>query len=73
MQIDELLEKDPGTLQGPEALEDVGWDSLGIISFIALVDENLEYTVRPKELAQCKTVEDLLALVADRLSPVPAA
>lgn len=71
-QLDELLEKDPGTLQGPEVLEDVGWDSLGVISFIALVDEQFEYTVPPKELMKCKTVDDLLALVGDRLTPVAA-
>jgi acyl carrier protein len=68
--IEELLEKDAGTLEGPETLEDNGWDSLSVVSFIALIDEHLEYTVPPKRLAACKTVDDLVSLVADRLAPV---
>jgi len=40
------------------------------VSFIALIDEHLEYTVPPKRLAACKTVDDLVSLVADRLAPV---
>jgi acyl carrier protein len=69
LQIDDLLEQAPGTLQGPELLVDYGWDSLGVVSFIALVDEHFNYTVPPKQLALCKTVNDLLGLVGDRIVP----
>lgn len=64
-----LLEKDPGTLQGPEPLEAIGWDSLSVISFIALVDEEMGFTVNPSALAKCKTLNDVVTLVSDRLQP----
>lgn len=67
--IDELMEKDPGTLKGPELLEENGWDSLSVISFIALVDEHFGFTVSPAELAKCTRVEDLVSLVSGRLQP----
>ena len=60
-----LLERDPGTLQGPELLESIGWDSLSVISFIALVDEEMGFTVNPSALAKCKTLDDVMATVAD--------
>jgi len=67
--VDELMEKEPGTLAGPESLEEHGWDSLSVISFIALVDEQFGFTVPPVELAKCTRVDDLLALVGGRLQP----
>jgi acyl carrier protein len=72
LDLDALLETAPGTLQGTEALDDLLWDSLSVISFIALLVDRFDYNVPPKLLAQCKTVGDLLALVEDRLAPVAA-
>ena len=60
-ELDEMLELSPGTLSGDEALADVeGWDSLAVISFIALVDEKLGLVVEGEKLARAKTVADLL-------------
>lgn len=61
--LDEMLELPPGTLTGDETLDSLdSWDSLAVISFIALVDETLEIVVEGEKLAQAKTVNDLLAL-----------
>ncbi|WP_298370002.1 phosphopantetheine-binding protein [Azospirillum sp.] len=61
--LDEALELDPGTLTGEETLESLeSWDSLAVISFIALVDETMGVVVEGEKLAQAKTVADLLAL-----------
>jgi acyl carrier protein len=61
--LDEMLELPAGTLTGSEELDTLdGWDSLGVISFIALVDEKLNIVVEGEKLAQAKTVDDLLAL-----------
>ncbi|NYZ15434.1 acyl carrier protein [Azospirillum sp. RWY-5-1] len=61
--LDEMLELDPGTLTGTEELESLdNWDSLAVISFIALVDEKLGLVVEGEKLAKAKTVADLLAL-----------
>lgn len=61
--LDELLELEPGTLKGAEGLEDLdGWDSLGIISFMALADEYFGLSLQPRKITGCQTVEDLLGL-----------
>jgi acyl carrier protein len=60
-ELDEMLELTPGTLSGDEVLAEVdGWDSLAVISFIALVDEKLNLVVEGEKLARAKTVADLL-------------
>lgn len=39
--LDELLELPPGTLQGPEKLEEFeGWNSVAMLGVIALADQN---------------------------------
>ncbi|WP_029010441.1 acyl carrier protein [Azospirillum halopraeferens] len=61
--LDEMLELPSGTLTGNETLETLeGWDSLAVISFIALVDEKLGLVVEGEKLARARTVADLLAL-----------
>lgn len=61
--LDEMLELDEGTLTGDEELDSLdGWDSLAVISFIALVDEKLGIVVEGEKLAKAKTVADLLAV-----------
>lgn len=61
--LDEMLELDAGTLTGAEELESLdNWDSLAVISFIALVDEKLGLVVEGEKLAKARTVDDLMAL-----------
>ncbi len=61
--LDEMLELDDGTLTGAEELEAIdAWDSLAVISFIALVDEKLGHVVEGEKLVKAKTVQDLLGL-----------
>ncbi|HLW75391.1 MAG TPA: hypothetical protein VKS01_00375 [Bryobacteraceae bacterium] len=61
--FDEVLELPPGTLRGPELLEDYPlWDSTAMISFMALADSNNGVRLAPKQLAGCATVADLLQL-----------
>lgn len=63
--LDELVETPPGTLQGGEALADLpAWDSLGVVSFIALADEHFGLSLPPKEIAAATTVDDLVSLVS---------
>lgn len=65
--LDEVLELDAGTLQGDEKLEDVeNWDSLAVISYIALVDEQFGVVVDSEHLMQAKTVADLYNLAAQK-------
>ena len=45
-----------------------GWDSMASLLFIALVDERLGIALPDDKIAKVKTVNDLLALVSDRLT-----
>ncbi len=61
--LDELLELPPGTLRGPEKLEELdNWNSLAAVEFVGLVDEHFGVTLAPRSLAGCSTVEDLVKL-----------
>jgi acyl carrier protein len=44
-------------------LEEGGWDSLAVVSTIALIDDVYDVTVHPDRLGDCKTVGDIEALV----------
>lgn len=63
--LEEMLELDAGSLKGDEALADLEWNSLAVVSFIAIADEHLSATVSPSKLAQAETLTDVLALVED--------
>jgi acyl carrier protein len=68
-EIELALELPMGSLEGDEQLEDLPeWDSLAVISFIALVDEKLGLAVDGEKLANAQTVGDLLALVREKLA-----
>jgi acyl carrier protein len=63
-QLDELLELSAGTLKGGEKLEDLErWDSLAMVSFIALADEHFNMRLSPRQFVTCNTVNDLVQLV----------
>ena len=66
--IEEVIAVDPGTLDGTETLDQLGWDSLAVLVFIATVDERFGLDILPKELNKCKTVSDLKAMLGDRVS-----
>ena len=62
-ELEELLEIKPGTIQGKETLRDLpGWDSMAVLSIIAMADEKLGEVIRASALAECKTVLDLTNL-----------
>ncbi|GAB3631134.1 hypothetical protein GCM10027421_04870 [Microbacterium shaanxiense] len=56
-----ILEIDEVTLDGD--LDDLGWDSLSNLSFIAEVDDATGVTIDADKLAEAKTVADLKVLV----------
>jgi len=68
-EIEATLELPEGSLKPEDTLEDIAeWDSLAVISFIALVDEKLGLAVDGEALANAATVGDLLALVQEKLA-----
>jgi acyl carrier protein len=62
-QLDELLELEPGTLKGGEALEGLeNWNSLAVIGFMALMNDHFGIIVSPRQISACTTIDQLLAL-----------
>lgn len=59
----EILEVDEAAVTPELELGD-SWDSLAIVSTIALIDDVHDIQVRPEKLADCKTVGDIEALVS---------
>lgn len=59
----QLLERDAAEISEDASLESLGWDSLCFVSFIAMVHEAQNEVIEPRELAKCKTVGAVMALV----------
>lgn len=67
--LEEASESDENSVTEGTLLEELEtWDSLAIVSFIALIDQHLEVTLSPDKLAEAKTVQDLLAMVSDKIT-----
>ncbi len=66
--IEEILETDAGSLNLDARLEDLGWDSLSDVSFIAEVDSTLDMEVNANQLVKCETVADLMRLVESKVT-----
>lgn len=62
--VAEILEVDPAGLTGAETLTDLGnWDSLAVITFVAMADTNYNTVVSGDQLRSAETINDLAALV----------
>lgn len=59
----EILDVDASEIGAEYELGET-WDSLAIVSTIALIDELYDKSVSPDALGQCKTVGDIEKLVA---------
>jgi acyl carrier protein len=65
LKLDEILELEPGTIRGGEELNGLeAWDSVAVLSFIALADSEYGVALPPKEIAECRTTGDLAQLMA---------
>ena len=73
VELTELLETNL-PLTGLEELSSLGnWDSMAVISLMALADDRCGVTLVPRKINSCKTVNDLLELVlcaSEELTPV---
>jgi acyl carrier protein len=59
----EILEVEVDEINPEFSLESGGWDSLAIVSTIALIDDVYDVTVHPDKLGECQTVGDIERLV----------
>jgi acyl carrier protein len=68
-ELETSLEIPVGTLVPTRTLEDPSyWDSMSALTFMALADERLQVTLTGDQVLKCKTVDDLIALVGDKLA-----
>ena len=59
----EILEVEPGEVTSALELDEGVWDSLAIVSTIALIDEVYDRTVSADALSECRTIGDIEKLV----------
>ena len=60
----ETLEIDESTLEPGYVLEESEmWDSMTVVTVIALIDEHYGKTVEGEKLAQCETLADIDTLI----------
>jgi acyl carrier protein len=65
----ELLELENASLAGNEKITDLGtWDSMKILEFMAMADEQFSVIVSPSALAKCQTVDDLIGLLEGKVA-----
>ena len=60
--LEETLDTEEGVLTPETTLDTVEeWDSIAMLSLIAMLDEEFDKTITGKELKELKTVADILA------------
>lgn len=60
-----LLEVEPAELKESFELNEENFDSVAVVSTIALIDEHYDLTVRGRELAKVKSIAELLAMIEE--------
>jgi len=68
-ELEAELDLTAGSLHGTQLLNELeNWDSMAAVQFIALADEKVGVTLSGHQIATSKTVDDLLALLGDRVA-----
>jgi acyl carrier protein len=54
------------TLNGAEVLTRLeGWDSMAVLGFLAMADQQYAALIPPQRIPQCRTVDDLANLILE--------
>ena len=62
--IAELFEESPENVTSETAREDIpAWDSLGVLTLMASLDENFDILLTEQDLRGMKKVDDILAIL----------
>jgi len=62
------MEVPAGSLKCDDVIRDLSiWDSLAAVLFIALADEKLGVAVSGDQIANSRTIDDLMSLLGDRV------
>ena len=64
----DILEVEASAITGEMALKDLSsWDSLAMLSFVALADSQFGVVIEGSKLAACRTVDDLISLLPGKI------
>jgi len=59
--VEKALDTEPGTLKPDTRLNDLEeWDSLGVVSLIAMLDKHFSVRLHPDKIRALATVKDIL-------------
>lgn len=61
--LEELFEADAGTIAPETALSQLAWDSMAMLSLIALVNEKFGKRLNGASIRAFETVQDILAVM----------
>jgi len=67
--LEEVLEADALSIHVDDELDALDeWDSLTVMTFIAMADEKFDMVIAPDDLAKAKSVQDLVILLGDKVT-----
>lgn len=67
-EIADALNEDAADLRPDTEVESLdGWDSTGLLGLIATLDGSLDIQVDVDQLRECRTIQDLVGLAAEKL------
>ena len=69
--LEEELGIDSNHLTGTEEFDQIdGWDSLMLVSVIAMLDEQYNLQISAEEFGNCKSVNDFILLVQSKTAEI---
>ena len=63
----EILEVEIGSIEEDTLLDNVEWDSLAIVSSIAIIDEHFNVMVPGIDLEKCQSIKNIITLIESKL------
>ena len=66
--LSDALEIEESSLTQNTLFNEIDWDSLAVISAIALIDEHFDVMIPGQDISECKGMPDLLSLIESRKS-----
>ena len=67
--LEKTIDASRGSIKPGQPLADIiEWDSVAVLSFIAMVDEKFGKQISGRDISGCTTVTDLAGLLGDSIS-----
>jgi acyl carrier protein len=64
--LEDVLDLQAGAVKGSDALAKLdAWDSMAVLGFIAMADQQYRAIIPPNRIPGCRTVDDLAGLIRE--------